>query len=878
MEPQHLNQLDKPVLIDLLLKERQERDVIEREYSQLKQKTDRILEGLSSAKVGLFAWDLSTGYLHLEENISIVEDLDLLSSIGSIDDLISMVHPDDAHQLEVDTILKQHEKEPLRFLKSEFRVLLRKDKYIWMQAIGNISYDDKGSTSHLRGIYREVTYPKKKRLQLEKESSQLKMLTEMAQEGVLMYEDGKILNLNRAMTEITGYSKKELIGNDIADFLDAPTHAMLKDKIADKSYFQFSAKKKDGSEVHMEAIGKSLGDGRHFVIVNDISRRKEAEERLLKYQEELEAAVTERTAEIEAWNEAAVIREQSFSKLLDNLQSMAYRRQYDGEWTTTYISDGSLILTGYPSEAFMKGRVSVERDLLDRKYAYSVRKEINDKLKSKKSFKVTYPIITLSGERKWVLDRGMGIYDDNGKFLELVGISIDITEQKEKERELQLAKRTIDSAPVSISWIAKDGSYEYVNEQLIKDSGYTREDFMESKVYSLVPGLSKEEWEALFQERMLLGIKNEEVDYYTKDGGRFPALINASNIEYEGVVYNCAYINNITQMKKAETELQEAYDSLSASEAELRQQSETLALLNEGLESQKDVLQHTIDKLKQTQKQLVQAEKMASLGVMAAGIAHELNNPINYVSTGTEALDILLEDVLKVLRYCTAIEEGSAEVKIKEVKAYCSSIGIEGLLTDIDTIFSNINSGVEKATEIIKGLKTFSSIDRGLIESRDIGDIIEDALLILYNTYKLRIEIIKEFATIPNIECYPNKLSQVFVNIIGNAVQAIEDEGVITIMTRKVSRKEGDFVEIVIKDTGQGIPKEQLHRVFEPFYTTKEPGEGTGLGLSISLGIVEDHAGFVEIDSDEGKGTTFSICLPLYLSQWISPSDDGEPP
>ena len=171
-----------------------------------------------------------------------------------------------------------------------------------------------------------------------------------------------------------------------------------------------------------------------------------------------------------------------------------------------------------------------------------------------------------------------------------------------------------------------------------------------------------------------------------------------------------------------------------------------------------------------------------------------------------------------------------------------------------------IEVGIERTTKIVKGLKAFARSDEKKLETYDVHESIDNTLLILYNQFKNRIEINKEFGQIPEIECFPSQINQVIMNILNNAVQAIEDKGKIII---KTSLTNDHQVAIEIMDTGKGIPHEQFNHIFDPFFTTKDVGKGTGLGLSISYGIVKDHNGEIIVESELGKGTSFKIVLPV---------------
>jgi len=292
---------------------------------------------------------------------------------------------------------------------------------------------------------------------------------------------------------------------------------------------------------------------------------------------------------------------------------------------------------------------------------------------------------------------------------------------------------------------------------------------------------------------------------------------------------------------------------------ELKQQKEELQTTNEILENQKEELQKTLERLKFAQSQLVQSEKMASLGQLVAGIAHEINNPVTFISAGVESLNTNLEEVRQVLDIYHRITPRNVAEKIKEIEDLKGKIDYNEALREIGNLIDSIKHGTERTSEIVRGLRTFSRLDEDVLKVANIHEGLDSTLILLRNKYKQRIEIEKHYGNIPEIECYPGQLNQVFMNILSNAIDAIDDKGTITISTVKSN----DKVQVSIKDTGRGIPENIRTRIFEPFFTTKEVGHGTGLGLSISHGIIEKHKGKIKVISEVEKGSEFVISLPV---------------
>jgi signal transduction histidine kinase len=289
---------------------------------------------------------------------------------------------------------------------------------------------------------------------------------------------------------------------------------------------------------------------------------------------------------------------------------------------------------------------------------------------------------------------------------------------------------------------------------------------------------------------------------------------------------------------------------------------------NTDLKEKQKELEETIQKLKETQNQLIQTEKLASLGVLTAGIAHEINNPVNFISSGLDGLEESIDEMLQLISKCSKLGDEKNPENIREIKRIKNEFVYEELVSDLRTLTNNIRNGIDRTSEIVKSLRIYSRMDEDNVQKTDINESIDSTLIILNNQYKNRIKIERNFGSLPKIECIPGKINQVFMNILSNSIQAIENKGVINISTGTLNEAPPDQkrVFVQIEDNGIGIPEELHSKVFEPFFTTKEVGKGTGLGLSIVHSIIEQHKGSVELKSEVNKGTTFTIVLPVTLS------------
>jgi signal transduction histidine kinase len=252
-------------------------------------------------------------------------------------------------------------------------------------------------------------------------------------------------------------------------------------------------------------------------------------------------------------------------------------------------------------------------------------------------------------------------------------------------------------------------------------------------------------------------------------------------------------------------------------------------------------------KLKSTQSRLVQSDKMASLGQLSAGIAHEINNPISFIRSNLETFGDYYSNIGKFVMECTS----GGELKEK--------YRIDFIMEDLPKIIADSLDGIDRVEKIVKNLKGFSHIDKGEAEYRNINEIIDEILSFASNEIKYKAEVVKNYGNIPDVPCYPQQLGQVFLNIVINASHAIEEKGVIRISTYL----KYNYVIAEFEDNGCGIPMEHLFKIFDPFFTTKEVGKGTGLGLSIAYDIIHAHHGYIEVKSEVGKGSVFYINLPV---------------
>lgn len=266
-------------------------------------------------------------------------------------------------------------------------------------------------------------------------------------------------------------------------------------------------------------------------------------------------------------------------------------------------------------------------------------------------------------------------------------------------------------------------------------------------------------------------------------------------------------------------------------------------------------------RLTAAQEKLLQAEKLASIGQLAAGVAHEINNPIGYVHSNLGSLQEYLHSLFALIdAYERALRSPDPRAMLPEIDQTRSRLDIDFISRDLPQLMTESREGIERVTRIVRDLKDFSRSERD--ESWKLADIhagLESTLNIIWNELKYNTTLEKRYGELPLVECLPSELNQVFMNILINAGQAIGERGTIRLST---GHEDGQ-VWVEIADSGPGIPPEALQRIFDPFFTTKPVGKGTGLGLSISYGIINKHHGRIDVDSAPGQGATFRIVLPV---------------
>jgi PAS domain S-box-containing protein len=423
----------------------------------------------------------------------------------------------------------------------------------------------------------------------------------------------------------------------------------------------------------------------------------------------------------------------------------------------------------------------------------------------------------------------------------------------------QMAKYRVLLKDIKDAYFEVDvlGNFTIVNSAMCNALGYGPEELIGSKYRKLV---DKEGAKKLQQAVERLHKKDEPVNLLDmeaakKDGTKviYEAIVSVIK-ETDGVVVGFRGVGrDVTRRRQMEAELKKNQEDLLKKNKEIDESRKDIELALVKLEK-------AYEELKASQLKILQQEKMASIGQLAAGVAHELNNPMSFISSNLGTLDKYVNRLTDFIRAQSEavvfVKDTTALYKIDKKRA---ELKLDHVMEDAKVLLKESLDGAERVKKIVHELNSFSRMDEEEYKKADINECIESAITIVWNELKYKSTLVKDYGKLPLTMCYPRQMNQVFVNLLINAVNSITDKGVITI---KTWHKDGSLW-IEVSDTGAGIPRENLIKIFEPFFTTKEAGKGTGLGLSITYEIVQRHKGEITVKSEVGKVTTFTIRIPV---------------
>ena len=656
----------------------------------------------------------------------------------------------------------------------------------------------------------DITKRKQAEKELQKSEDSFRSIFEKSATAyVLTSTDGRLMKVNNAMADMLGYSIEELQHINFQDIthlddISASNNNFRSQLAGGLDTYQFEKRylHRNGSIIWTFVSTALMRDNAkmplYFITsITDITKRKLAEEALRASESQFR----------ELWGitvEGIVIHDQG---------------------TIVEVNDAMCRLFGYSHEQ------AIGKSILDFA-AFETKDQVYDHFKSGSEGRYETSAIRADGARI-ILELFARPIMYKEKIMRMVAVR-DITERKRIEEALRESeeryRKLIEAFPDIIMLTDLNGNILYGNDPLERITGITPNDYNNPKhVANIHPDDFKMVSDAindLFNSNKTHTevIENRFIDSWGNLHW-FSGRIAKLNINDQIVLQTVS--RDITEKKIIEKELEEYRNRL---EQLVRERTEELNTANEELLSQKEELQTTLNVLNTAQSQLIQSEKMASLGVLSAGIAHEINNPLNFIHGGILGIEKYFQDHL------------------------------EKHINEVLPLLNAVNIGVERASAIVSSLSHYSRRDEMSKVECDMHAIINNCLIMLQNQLKDKVEIKRQYTKKPHtVLGNEGKLHQAILNIITNAEQSIDESGTITIRT-EVSK---DNILITIVDSGYGIGQEHLQKIFDPFFTTKAPGKGVGLGLSISYNIIQEHNGSIEFESQLGKGTKAIIKLPV---------------
>ncbi|WP_293132699.1 PAS domain S-box protein [Microcoleus sp. bin38.metabat.b11b12b14.051] len=750
----------------------------------------------------------------------------------------------------------------------------------WAKIIVTPLRDESGELQGFSQVMQDITQQKQageERMQLiaslQASEKKFRTLYESTTDAVMLLDEEGFLDCNPATLKLFGCStESEFCGKHPSQFSplmqpDGQDSMSLSQQWINTALetgncrFDWRHCRLDGSEFPAEVLLTSMDIGGKMglqAVVRDITDRVQAQVALKQANEVLEYRVKERTSQLEDAIKQLSLSEEKFSK--------AFRSSPDPMTITTFAegrfleaNDSFLSTLGYLREEIFghtvpelniwtrpQDRVDFRQSLHEKGVVRNQECEFMMKSGSAVVCLLSAELINLEGE------------------LCMLTVMTDITDRKHAEEALRESQRALSTLMSNLPGMAyrfrndADRSMEFVSEGCYQLSGYSPEEFIGTGQVSLSELTHPDDREIFcnaveialqenqpYQLNYRITCKNGELKWVWEQGlGVYSD--SGELLALEGL------ITDISEQKRSE-------EALVRSQAELTQQ--------------KIQLEHTLEELQQTQAVLIHTEKMSTLGQMVAGVAHEINNPVSSVCGNLVHVGHYTEDLLHLIE----MYQKNCPQPPASIQKQMEDIELEFLLEDLPKAISSMQVGADRIREIVRSLRNFSRKDDSQMTKVNLHEGIEGTLLILQSRLRARgnypeIAVIKEYGSLPLVECYSGKINQVFMNLIGNAIDAIEEynagRSVAEAKTNRSKIKIKTEVQnsnavIRISDNGPGMPQEVCQQLFEAFFTTKPAGKGTGLGLSISYKVLQEHSGMLSCVSAPGQGAEFIIEMPI---------------
>lgn len=702
--------------------------------------------------------------------------------------------------------------------------------------------DDDGQVIGLMGMFTDITNRKKTEEALKHERYLLHAFMANVPDSIYFKDiHGNFTRINHALAKrFQLQNPDDAIGKRDSDFY-APDYAQQSE--ADDQELLSTGKPILGKEEEMRwADGRRawvittkipLRD-RHdniiglFGVSHDITERKRAENTVRKSRQLLQA-------------------------FLDNTPAVIYVKDLQGRY---------LLVNRRFEEMFQRSReemmLKTDYDLLPSDVVDQLRANDQRVVETRQSIEVEEQI-TLDGVVTHYMSLKFPLFNTDGSLYAVCGISTDITERKKAEdalRESEIRKGAIlDSSLDCIITLDHEGKITEFNPAAENTFGYKREDVLGKELAEVIFPRSESDDARMRMESSVESAQGSlignRIESYARhaNGTEFPTEMAMTHVVMEGRPIFTVYLRDITERKRAQRELQKQAELLKEQAQELNRRNAQLS--------------KAYAELQEAEVQLIHSEKMAAIGQLIAGLAHEINNPAAFVLTNLAVISRDIADIIRYQKGCRELEEIAKTVAPEKVQSLINlrrECSLDEAVEEVPALLQSARKGMDRIKDLVANLRSYSRIDiRGEYGMGDLNEGLNATLLMLKPIIKETVEIETDYGDLPMVECNLGQVNQVFMNLLANAIQAVGDRGKVTVY----SRREAGGVLVGIKDNGPGIPKEIRSRIFDPFFTTKEVGKGTGLGLSIARRIIDSHNGKLSFTTKENEGTEFHVWLPL---------------